>query len=121
MIEFFIPQYEICGLTMTPMFYKIPAEKGLDIDIEYISNFKKLTATSISEIKHKYENDPSKNFNLKMKLRAEEEERKLREQEEREQEEKNKLAGNAGKAQGKKPAEVKKPEQAQAKGRINDG
>lgn len=98
-LEFFLPDFSICGLKMATMVATLAPSKSVDIYIEYASFFKKLGAFTLQELKEKFEKDEKKNFDYKLKLKAEEEEAKRREAEEKAEEEKT------GKKNTKKPVE----------------
>lgn len=102
-LEFFLPDFSICGLKMATMVATLAANKSIDIDIEYTSFFKKLGAFTLKDLQEKFERDEKRNFDYKLRIKAEEEELKKREAEERAEEEK------LGKKQVKKPAEKQPP------------
>jgi len=97
-LEFFLPDFSICGLKMATMVASIAPQKSVDIDIEYTSFFKKLGAFTLKELQEKFEKDEKRNFDYKLRLKAEEEEAKKKELEEKLEEEKS------GKKSVKKPA-----------------
>lgn len=62
--EFFLPFFEVCGLKLTPMFFKIKSGKSIEVNLEYHSKMKKLGAFTLKELKERHENDPKKNFEV---------------------------------------------------------
>lgn len=85
-IEFFLPEYPLCGLKMTTMVSTIPPQKKIDINFEYSSFFKKLGAFTLLDLQQKYEKDEKRNFDYRMSLVKVEEDALRRKEEEKKQE-----------------------------------
>lgn len=67
--EFFLPLFEVCGLKINPMVSKIKPDQEIEININYVSFFKKLKAQTLHELQLKYDNDPNYNFENKLKIK----------------------------------------------------
>jgi hypothetical protein len=53
-IEFFLPDFQLCGLKMTTMVATIPSQKKIDVNLEYSSFFKKLGAFTLLDLQQKF-------------------------------------------------------------------
>ena len=108
-IEFFLPEYPLCGLKMTTMVATIPPQKKIDINIEYSSFFKKLGAFTLLDLQQKYEKDEKRNFDYRMSLLKAEEDSQRKKEEEKKQEN-----ANPGAKKGQSQSQPQKKDQPQA-------
>jgi hypothetical protein len=64
--EFCLPYFEVCGLKISPMVFRLQKGKSVELNIEYFSFMKKLRYTTIKSLQETYSNDPRRNFKLRL-------------------------------------------------------
>lgn len=73
--EFYLPYFEICGLKISPMVFKLNKGKSVELNIEYFSFMKKMKYTTTKKLQEEFEKDSKRNFKLRLEEYKNEEEK----------------------------------------------
>lgn len=71
--EFCLPHFELCGIKISPMVFKLSKGKSVELNLEYHSFMKKLGYSTLADLDIKLKHDASRNFQLKLESFKQEE------------------------------------------------
>jgi hypothetical protein len=66
--EFFLPFFEICGIKVSPMVFRLQKGKAIEVSVEFNAQMRKLKSSSVREITEATEKNPDLNPALKKKM-----------------------------------------------------
>ena len=66
--EFFLPYFEICGLKISPMVFRLQKGKAIEISVEFTAQMRKLMSATVRELTEIAAANPELNFTLKKKM-----------------------------------------------------
>lgn len=64
--EFSLPHFEVCGLRISPMVFKLAKGKSVELNLEFHSFMKKLGYSTLKDLKETLAVDPHRNFQLRL-------------------------------------------------------